>query len=50
LPVTSPCLEDGGTLKIEPVITAPAGKQLRYDVVTTRNGRAGNTNSNQAAT
>ena len=37
----------GGTLKVEPVITAPAGKKLRYDVVTKRSGRSGNSNSSQ---
>ena len=37
----------GGTLKVAPVITAPAGAQLRYDVTTTRTGRSGNSNSRQ---
>ena len=38
-----------GTLKIAPVVTAPAGKKLRYDVVTKRSGPSGNHNSRQSA-
>lgn len=38
----------GGTLKVAPVITAPAGTKLRYDVTTTRTGRSGNNNSRQS--
>jgi Thin aggregative fimbriae synthesis protein len=38
-----------GTLKVAPVITAPAGKKLRYDVVTKRTGPSGNHNSKQSA-
>jgi hypothetical protein len=38
-----------GTLKVAPVVTAPAGKKLRYDMVTTRTGRSGNHNSRQSA-
>jgi len=38
----------GGTLKIAPVISAPAGAKLRYDVTTTRTGRSGNSNSRQS--
>jgi hypothetical protein len=38
-----------GTLKVAPVITAPAGKKLRYDVVTKRSGPSGNHNSRQSA-
>lgn len=38
----------GGTLKVAPVVTAPAGAQLRYDVTTTRTGRSGNSNSRQS--
>ena len=37
----------GGTLKVAPVITAPAGAKLRYDMTTTRTGRSGNSNSRQ---
>ena len=37
-----------GTLKVAPVVTAPAGTQLRYDVITTRTGRSGNSNSRQS--
>lgn len=38
----------GGTLKVAPVVTAPAGAKLRYDVTTTRTGRSGNSNSRQS--
>jgi hypothetical protein len=38
----------GGTLKVTPVISAPAGAQLRYDMTTTRTGRSGNSNSRQS--
>jgi hypothetical protein len=38
----------GGTLKVAPVITAPAGAKLRYDVTTIRTGRSGNTDSRQS--
>jgi hypothetical protein len=38
-----------GRLKVAPVVTAPAGKKLRYDMVTTRTGRSGNHNSRQSA-
>lgn len=38
----------GGTLKVAPVVTAPAGAQLRYDMTTTRTGRSGNSNSRQS--
>lgn len=37
-----------GTLKVAPIITAPAGAKLRYDVTTTRTGRSGNSNSRQS--
>ncbi|HJT60952.1 MAG TPA: curli-like amyloid fiber formation chaperone CsgH [Burkholderiales bacterium] len=37
-----------GTLKVAPVVTAPAGANLRYDVITTRTGRSGNSNSRQS--
>jgi hypothetical protein len=35
----------GGTLKFAAKITAPAGKNLRYDVVTTRSGSSGKSTS-----
>ena len=38
-----------GKLKVSPVVTAPAGKELRYDMVTTRTGRSGSHNSRQSA-
>jgi hypothetical protein len=38
-----------GNLKIAPVVTAPPGKMLRYDVVTHRTGPSGNHNSRQSA-
>lgn len=38
----------GGTLKVAPIVTAPAGAKLRYDVTTTRTGRSGNSNSRQS--
>jgi hypothetical protein len=38
-----------GTLKVARVLTAPAGKKLRYDMVTTRTGRSGDHNSRQSA-
>lgn len=38
----------GGMLKVAPVITAPAGAKLRYDLTTTRTGRSGNNNSRQS--
>jgi hypothetical protein len=38
----------GGTLKVAPIIVAPAGAKLRYDVTTVRTGRSGNTNSRQS--
>jgi hypothetical protein len=37
----------GGTLTVAPVLTAPANKRLRYDVVVTRSGRSGNSDSRQ---
>lgn len=39
----------GGMLKVAPVIAAPPGAKLRYDVTTTRTGRSGNTTSRQSA-
>lgn len=38
-----------GILKVAPVITAPAGKQLRYAVSTKRTGPSGNYHSRQSA-
>jgi hypothetical protein len=38
----------GGTLKVAPIVTAPAGAKLRYDVTTTRTGGSGNSNSRQS--
>jgi hypothetical protein len=38
----------GHTLKVAPVVTAPAGANLRYDVITTRVGRSGNSDSRQS--
>ncbi len=38
----------GGTLKVAPIVTAPPGTKLRYDVTTTRTGRSGNSNSHQS--
>ena len=38
----------GGTLKVAPTLTAPAGAQLRYEMTTTRTGRSGNSNSRQS--
>lgn len=38
----------GGTLEVAPILTAPAGAKLRYDVTTTRTGRSGNSNSRQS--
>jgi hypothetical protein len=38
----------GGMLKVAPVIAAPAGAKLRYDVTTTRTGQSGNTSSRQS--
>ncbi len=37
-----------GTLKVAPIISAPAGVRLRYEVTTTRAGRSGNSNSRQS--
>ena len=38
----------GGTLKVAPILTGPAGARLRYDVTTTRTGRSGDNNSRQS--
>jgi len=38
----------GGTLKVAPTVTAPAGAKLRYEVTTTRTARSGNSNSRQS--
>lgn len=37
-----------GSLTVAPIVTAPAGAKLRYDVTTTRTGRSGNSNSRQS--
>lgn len=37
-----------GTLNVEPTIIAPAGKRLRYDVITTRTGRSAQHSSRQS--
>lgn len=37
----------GGTLTITPVLTAPANQRVRYDVVVTRSGRSGKSDSRQ---
>ena len=37
-----------GTLKVAPVVTAPAGAKLRYDVTTTRVGSSGKSTSRQS--
>ena len=37
-----------GMLKVAPIVSAPAGAKLRYDVITTRIGRSGNSNSRQS--
>lgn len=37
----------GGYLALDPTITAPAGKTLRYDLVTRKQGRSGTSNTRQ---
>lgn len=37
-----------GTLNVAPIVSAPAGAKLRYEVTTTRTGRSGNSNSRQS--
>lgn len=38
----------GGTLVIAPTVAAPAGKALRYELVTQKSGRSGNSNTRQS--
>ena len=38
----------GGSLKVEPHITGPAGKALRYEMVVTRESQGGRSNSQQS--
>lgn len=38
-----------GSLRIAPVVSAPPGKKLRYEVLTQRSGPSGNHNSRQSA-
>jgi hypothetical protein len=38
----------GGSLKVEPHVTGPAGKALRYEMVVTRESRGGRSNSRQS--
>jgi hypothetical protein len=38
----------GGSLKVEPHITGPAGKALRYEMVVTRESQGGRSNSRQS--
>jgi hypothetical protein len=40
----------GGSLKVEPHVTGPAGKALRYEVAVTRESRGGRSNSQQTGT
>jgi hypothetical protein len=37
-----------GTLKVAPIVMAPPGANLHYEVTTTRTGRSGNSNSRQS--
>jgi len=37
-----------GMLKVAPIVTAPPGARLRYDVTTIRTGRSGNSDSRQS--
>lgn len=37
-----------GSLRVEPSVTGPAGKSLRYEMEVRREGRSGTSNSNQA--
>lgn len=39
---------EGGTLTVAPRITAPAGAQLRYEVVSSKQGSGGQSNSSQS--
>jgi len=40
----------GSSLKVEPTVTGPADKSLRYEMDVRREGRGGSSNSNQAGT
>jgi hypothetical protein len=39
-----------GTLKVEPRVSGPAGKMLRYEMDVRRQGQGGSSNSSQAGT
>src|SRR3954453_16219973 len=39
----------GNILAIAPIIAAPAGQTLRYDIVTSKSGRSGTSKTRQAA-
>jgi hypothetical protein len=39
-----------GSLKVEPTLTGPAGKALRYEMEVKREGQGGNSNSSQSGT
>ena len=39
-----------GNLKVEPTVTGPAGKTLRYEMRVRREGSAGSSNSSQSGT
>src|SRR5688572_16231686 len=39
---------EGGTLTVAPRITAPAGAQLRYEVISSKQGSSGQSNSSQS--
>ena len=39
---------EGGTLTVAPQITAPAGAQLRYEVVSSKQGSNGQSNTSQS--
>ena len=39
---------EGGTLTVAPRVTAPAGAQLRYEVVSSKQGSGGQSNSSQS--
>lgn len=39
---------EGGTLTVAPRVTAPAGARLRYEVVSSKQGSSGQSNSSQS--
>jgi hypothetical protein len=39
---------EGGTLTVAPRVTAPAGAQLRYEVISSKQGSNGKSNSSQS--